>query len=300
MTEKQATIIRCTYCDYGTLKKSYVNEHIKNVHVNKNELNCVQGDFLSKIKGDSKKHKIKRQKGKNNLKFYGCDYSLSPILVTKKHVRSGYYENKIYKSSYYEYSTSSEKRVKSPEKLLRDQQNQTKCNDINYTTKRSGHKNAIPSVIYNQKKKHPCNHCEGIFTRKFYLGLHIFAKHDLIGFAYSLCSYPGTQKRNFQLHTKEVYATIKDIKCWVCDYICSGRNQLTSHIRKVHSNAKDFKCTQCNYVCYKLYDLKAHVKRVHSHQLKGSQVRTFWLCILFKSTALLSFQTVLFKIQRFE
>ena len=52
---------------------------------------------------------------------------------------------------------------------------------------------------------------------------------------------------SLKMHVKMVHDKIKDVKCDLCEYVCSTNGSLKSHVKRIHHKIKDIKCDKCDF-----------------------------------------------------
>ncbi|GFV14993.1 zinc finger protein [Trichonephila clavipes] len=111
-------------------------------------------------------------------------------------------------------------------------------------------------VDCNGKKKHVCDICLKVFTRKDNLTIHKLIHTGLKPFKCDICSKVFSQKSNLK-HHKAVHTELRPFKCDKCKKDFKRRRNLTEHI-PVHTRETTFKCDKCGKKFKSKNGLKNH------------------------------------------
>ena len=116
------------------------------------------------------------------------------------------------------------------------------------------------------KKKYICKICNGEYSSKPNLKLHIARMHDKsLYLTCHLCGKTVTGKQTLNNHIKWVHDKIKDINCDKCGKGFASNAQLREHKLRIHEGGivKNHMCELCGKAFEESGKLKRHVLSVH-------------------------------------
>ena len=107
-----------------------------------------------------------------------------------------------------------------------------------------------------------CDVCNGSFTTKRYLKLHIMAVHEgKRPFQCNSCEATFTQKMEY-IHFAGVHEG-KKFRCDICEKNLTTKSGLSKHKKEIYDGDKPFKCKIFDATFSRKPNLYEHVKLIH-------------------------------------
>ncbi|KAF5277107.1 hypothetical protein FQA39_LY06345 [Lamprigera yunnana] len=254
---------KCTECDYKTVRKYRLNEHIK-IHTG-DAYDCKECDYKTVWKYELNAH-IKIHTG-NEYKCKECDYKTVRKNQLKEHIKI--HTGDEYKCKECDYKTVRKNQLKEHIKIHTG--DEYKCKECDYKTVWKKQLNAHIKIHAGDEYK--CKECDYKTVWKYQLKEHIKI-HTGNEYKCKECVYKTAWKNCLTKHVK--IHTGDEYKCKECDYKTVWKNELNAHI-KIHTG-DEYKCKECDYKTVRKNQLKEHIK-IHTgdeYKCKECDYKTIW------------------------
>jgi len=221
---------KCESCDYSSVYKQHLKQHIKFVHEGIGYL-CDHCGFKARDKGQLKNHVLATHRGVR-FRCRHCDFEAKSKGNLKQHVESIHMGIR-HSCELCAYSTPYAMNLKNHVKVA------------------------------HEGFRYECDICEYKATSNGRLKTHKQVKHDGIRYRCHLCPYKGTVKASLKRHIESVHQGVK-YPCTQCEYRATSRQHLKIHVESMHDMIR-YPCDQCAFQATTRGHLKTHFKLHHAN-----------------------------------
>ncbi|KAF5292477.1 hypothetical protein FQA39_LY14024 [Lamprigera yunnana] len=235
----------CDECDYKTACKDHLEEHVK-IHLS-NHYKCKECGYKTVRKNRLKEH-IKIHTG-HEYKCEECDYKSVWKSNLTQHIKI--HTGEKFKCKECDYKTTWKRNLKEHVKLHTG--SEYKCEECDYKTLR---KNSLKEhTKIHTGDAYKCTQCDYQTVWKNCLKTHMKI-HTSDKYTCKKCDYKTMWKSSMKAHVK--IHTGDEYKCKICDYKTVWKNDLKAHM-KTHTSDK-YMCKECDYKTVWQKHLKNHMK----------------------------------------
>ncbi|KAF5288223.1 hypothetical protein FQA39_LY03991 [Lamprigera yunnana] len=254
---------KCKECDYKSVWESQLKEHVK-IHTG-DEYKCKECDYKSVWKHQLKEH-VKIHTG-DEYKCEECDYKSVRKRHLKEHVKI--HTGEKYNCKECDYKTVWKSHLKEHVKIHTG--DKYKCKECDYKTVWKSHLKEHVKIHTGDKYK--CKECDYKTVWKSHLKEHVKI-HTGDKYKCKECDYKTVWKSHLKEHVK--IHTGDEYKCKECDFKTVWKSHLKEHV-KIHTG-DEYKCKECDYKTVWKSHLKEHVK-IHTgdeYKCKECDYKTVW------------------------
>ncbi|CAH0548724.1 unnamed protein product [Brassicogethes aeneus] len=257
--------IKCSKCDFATVRKDTFKTHLKNHEEQSSE---VDKRKLFKCELCFKKYQTRRNLSEHKkyvhtkhelekFKCSECDFVTVRKDTFKTHLKI--HDKQSYLKCYFCPYVASQLRTLDSHILSKHKVESKKENNIKITS-----------------KIHCCSKCSYSTVKKSSYDTHLkvcLKLENVKWYECHICQYKTILKSNLSSHTK-IHSNTKQLKCLFCRYQCNIKQNLDNHILTKHSDMLDESnkniitnkvhwCEHCEYKTTQISNFKYHLKNQH-------------------------------------
>ena len=256
--EKEAHNMKCNSCDYTSITKEDMKEHMKNTHAPVPNLECDQCPFITTLNRSLKTH-IQRKHPDHttqcsvpDLNCDQCHFNTTTNRSLKTHIQKKHPDQGTHCFNSYSCPICN-----------------YQCSNVISMNQhiKSSHIQKLDVHLSKLQQFH-CQDCPFTATNVETLSAHVKKKHALPikskTFHCEFCPFSDTHQINLKKHVASKHAKLK---CHLCQFTSSSEFSLTLHKEHNHTNIPQqmiYPCTLCGITFALEGDLESHIHRRHT------------------------------------
>jgi len=258
----------CEHCDYSTLSRKVMVDHMANVHKDAPTFSCEKCPYTAiSLEELSNHNNLKHVKVQGKIHCELCDYQAPAAYSMKSHMANRHGIGESFPCDKCDYKAWCPAKLRDHVRV----KHEGFFIQCEYCDHRTDQKGSMKKHVDAKHKKirYPCTQCDLTFGSEKYMKDHIRVKHEGFRWRCDQCEFATTKANTLKEHVRVVHMGIKFL-CDQCDYQGNTSNLLREHMAAKHMEA--FACPHCDYSAVTIRWLKEHIKNKHP-ELKGGDLQ---------------------------
>lgn len=256
----------CPHCDFSCSNKSSFQQHKRQGHPGKQDLNCSFCPFSTLNPVEFEQHVGHFHASEKTHRCSQCGFVTAHKRVLKRHMLMHTGE-KPHKCTLCEFRCRDETYL-SKHMLTHSNDKQHMCSECGYVTKWK-HYLSVHMRKHAGDLRYKCNQCSYRCHRMDQLNSHRL-RHQEKSLICEVCAYSCKRKTELRSHMQLKHSTNADAQppvyqCKFCPYTTKYRQALLSHENCRHTRTRMFRCALCRYTTFSNTGLFLHKKKSHGY-----------------------------------